>query len=47
MFIYVGDYINIMKTTLDFNYDVYQAFKQLDTHKNGNQENLSTKKASL
>jgi len=24
----VGDYINIMKTTFDFNFDSYQAFKQ-------------------
>ena len=24
----VGDYINIMKTTFDFNFDLYQAFKQ-------------------
>ena len=24
----VGDYINIMKTTFDFNYDSYQAFKK-------------------
>ena len=24
----VGDYINIVKTTFDFNFDLYQAFKQ-------------------
>jgi len=24
----VGDYINIMKITFDFNFDLYQAFKQ-------------------
>ena len=24
----VGDYINIIKTTFDFNFDLYQAFKQ-------------------
>ena len=24
----VGDYINIMKTTFDFNFDLYQALKQ-------------------
>ncbi len=24
----VGDYINIMKTTFDFNFDLYKAFKQ-------------------
>jgi len=24
----VGDYINILKTTFDFNFDLYQAFKQ-------------------
>ena len=24
----VGDYSNIMKTTLDFNFDLYQGFKQ-------------------
>ena len=26
----VGDYIESMKTTLDFNFDLYQAFKQHD-----------------
>ena len=36
----VGDYINIMKTTFDFNLDLYQAFKQLDTQKPGNQEQM-------
>ena len=31
----VGDFINTMKTSFDFNFDLYQAFKQdgLDTHK--------------
>ena len=24
----VGDYINTSKTTFDYNYDLYQAFKQ-------------------
>ena len=33
MFIYVGDYINIMKTTLYLNFDLCQAFKQHDTEK--------------
>ena len=37
----VGDNIKIMKTTFDFNFDLYQAFKQhgWDTHKHGNKEN--------
>ena len=29
----VGDYINIMKTTFDFNFDIYQAFKQQQNKK--------------
>ena len=44
----VGDYINTMKTTFDFIFDLYQAFKQhAETHKHGNKEKLSIKKASL
>ena len=42
-----GDYINIIKTTFDFNFDVYEAFKQHRCTKNGNKEKLSMKKASL
>ena len=43
----VGDYINTMKTTFDFNFDLYQAFTQHRYTKNGNKEKLSIKKASL
>ena len=39
----VGDYLKIMKTTLD----LYQAFKQHETRKHGNKEKLLIKKASL
>ena len=28
MYTMVGDYINTMKTTFDFNFDLYQALKQ-------------------
>ena len=41
----VGDNINIMKTTLNFN--SYQGFKSMDTQKHGNKEKLLIKKASL
>ena len=39
----VSDNINIMKTTFELNFDLYQAFKQhgLDTHKYENKEQLS------
>ena len=40
-----GDYINTMKTTLNFN--LYQAYISMDTHKHRSQEKLSIKKASL
>ena len=43
----VGDYINKMKTTFDFNFDLYQAFNQhryTNTQKEGEAVN---KKASL
>ena len=43
----VCDYINIMKTTFDLNFDLYQAFKQHQYKKHGNKEKLSIKKASL
>ena len=37
----VGDNINIMKTTFDFNFSLYQAFIQHGyTKKHGNKENL-------
>ena len=37
----VGDYINIMKTTFDLDFNLYQAFKQHATQKHGNKEKLS------
>ena len=40
----VGNYINTMRTTFDFNFDLYQAFKQHGYTKHGNKENLSIKK---
>ena len=43
----VGDNINIMKTTFELNFDLYQAFKQHGYTKYGNKEKLSIKKASL
>ena len=43
----VGEYINTMKTTFDFNFDLYQAFKQHERTYSGNKEMLSIKKASL
>ena len=39
-----------MKTTFEFNFDLFQAFKQhetVDTLKHGNKEKLLIKKASL
>ena len=30
----IGDYFNIIKTTFDFNFDLYQAFYQALIHKN-------------
>ena len=42
-----GDIVNTMKTTFDFNFDLYQAFKRMDTHKHGHKEKLSIKKAFL
>ena len=44
----VGDNINIMKTTFELNFDLYQAFKQhgyIINH--GNKEKMSIYKASL
>ena len=43
----VGDYINIMKTTFKFNFDLYQAFNNMGTQKHENIEELSIKIASL
>jgi len=40
----VGDYINTMKTTLDFNFDLNQTFKQHDKHKHGIHEKLIIRK---
>ena len=39
----VGDYINIKKMTFDFNFDLYQAFKQHGSQKHGTKEKLSIK----
>jgi len=39
----VVDYINTMKTTFDFKFDLYQTFKQHECTKNGNKEKLSKK----
>ena len=42
----VGDYINTMKTTFDFNFDLYIVVKQhVDTHKQRNKG--SVKKGSF
>ena len=41
----VGDNINIMKTT--FNFDLYQAVKQQGYTKHGNKENLKNKNKLL
>ena len=44
----VDDYINTMKTTFDFNFDLYQVVKKhVETHKHRNKENMSVKKGSL
>ena len=43
----VGDYINTMKTTFYLNFNLYQAYISMDTHKHRSQEKLSIKKASL
>ena len=42
-----GNYINIIKTTFDLKFDLYQAFKQHEYTKHGNKEKLSIIKASL
>ncbi len=42
-----GDYINIIKTTFDFNFDLYPALNSIDTQKHGSKEKLSIKKSSL
>ena len=43
----VGDYINIMKITFDFNFDFYQALKQHGYTKTKNQREAVSQKASL
>jgi len=48
----VGDYINTMKTTFDFIFDLHQAVKQHgytvhSTHKHRSQEKLNLKSFSL
>ena len=40
----VGDYINTMKATLYFNFDLYQAFKQHEYTKTWKQTNIQFKK---
>ena len=42
-----GDYINTMKTTFDFSFDLYKLLSSMDTYKHKIQETLSIKKASL
>ena len=41
---FLGVYINKMKTTFDFNLDLYHAFKQHETQKHRKKEKLSIKK---
>ena len=43
----VGDYINTMKTSYDFNFDLNQAVYSIDTLKYRSQRKISIKKASL
>ena len=43
----VGDYINIMKTTFDFNFNSYQAFKQHGYSKTRKQREYVNKSFSL
>ena len=42
-----GDYINTMKTTFYLNFNLYQVYISMDTHKHRSQEKLSINKASL
>ena len=41
----VRDYINIINTTLDFNFDLYKAFNSIDKQKHRNKERLSNIKS--
>ena len=34
----VGDYINIIKTTFDSHFDLYQALNRVDAHKQGKKQ---------
>ena len=43
----VGDYIDIRKTTLDFNSNYNKLLNSMDTQKHGNKEKLLIKKASI
>ena len=43
----VGNYINIMKPTFGFNFDLYQAFKQHGYIQTWKQSEAVNKKASL
>ena len=43
----VGAFINIMKKTLDFNFNLFKLLNRMDTQKHGKKEKLSIKKASL
>ena len=42
----VGDFINIIKTTFDFNFDLYSAFKQLGYTKTWKQREAVNLKSS-
>ena len=42
-----GNVINIMKTTIDFNFDLYHALNSMNTQKQENKENPSSKKDYL
>jgi len=42
----VGGFIIIGKTTFDFSFDLYQAFKQHEYRKNGNREKLLIKESN-
>ena len=43
----VGDYINVMKTTFNFNLIYIKLLKSRETQKHGKKEKLAIKKASL
>ena len=43
----VGDYINTIKTTFDFNFDLNQTFKRIEYTKNEKKRSCQLKKAFL